>query len=333
MTAPEVRTYATIGPDDDDFHDAVMSGRWWETETCWFSWNVPERRMGGWTYAQVRPNARLCNGGVWVWDDTGAYSWELPYHVNYSGLELSDERDLRDFQFPTGVRVTCLEPLSRYRILYQDPSDLELDLQFEAIMAPNPHPTGVAPFTKGAHFDQAGHVTGSMVLQGEAIAVDCYAVRDRSWGPRPQGPPRKRKAADAEVGSGTGGIGYSFATASPQDAFLVYSIPTGDDDPVVCGYLIRGGQYAHVLSGERRVEVDPRTGWITRLDITGVDDAGRRFRAAGQVVSRHWRGLGGDSLVHWSWDDVAGWGEDQTYFSKTTWRARREAAAASSKRD
>ena len=49
--------YPTFSPDDDDFHDGVMTDRWWETETSWFSWNVPERKIGGWTYCQARPNA------------------------------------------------------------------------------------------------------------------------------------------------------------------------------------------------------------------------------------------------------------------------------------
>ena len=84
------RRYPTFTAADDDFHDEQLSDRWWESETNWFSWNVPERRMGGWTYGQARPNARLCNGGVWVWDDTAALSWDLPYHVHYSGLQLPD---------------------------------------------------------------------------------------------------------------------------------------------------------------------------------------------------------------------------------------------------
>ena len=63
------------------------------------------------------------------------------------------------------------------------------------MMAPNPHPTGVIPFLKGVHFDQAGHVAGTMVLRGETVPIDCYSVRDRSWGPRPQGRPKRRTGA------------------------------------------------------------------------------------------------------------------------------------------
>src|SRR5882724_1660332 len=326
MSEAPARTYPTFGPEDDDFHR--LSDRWWETETCWFSWYVPERKMGGWTYCLVRPNAHLCNGGAWVWDDTGAYPWELRYHANYEGLDLPEQRDLRDFQFPNGVHVKCLEPLQRYRVDYVDEGELEVQIEFDAIMPPNPHPTGVPPFVRGVHFDQAGHVTGHMVLDGETIAIDCYALRDRSWGPRPKGRPRKRRTSANDVQTGTGGVGYSYATASPKNGFLVYSIPEPAADPITCGYLIRDGEYAHVLSGSRRVELDPKSGWVSRIVVEATDDLGRTFVATGEALTRHWKGHGGDTLMRWSWDDVVGFGEDQSYFSKATWRALRTRAPA-----
>src|SRR6202044_2157283 len=36
---------------DDGWHD--FSPHWWETETNWWSFNVPERKLGGWLYTQA----------------------------------------------------------------------------------------------------------------------------------------------------------------------------------------------------------------------------------------------------------------------------------------
>ena len=55
---------------DDAFHFDVMSDRWWETETSWFSFHHAERRLGGWFYSMIRPNIGTVAGGAWVWDDT-----------------------------------------------------------------------------------------------------------------------------------------------------------------------------------------------------------------------------------------------------------------------
>ena len=54
--------------------------------------------------------------------------------------------------------------------------------------------------------------------------------------------------------------------------------------------------------------------------MEAVDEFDRRLSVRGDAVSRHWRGHGGDSLVHWTWNDgVEGWGEDQSYFSRAQW--------------
>ena len=46
-------------------------------------------------------------------------------------------------------------------------------------------------------------------------------------------------------------------------------------------------------------------------------------------MSRHWRGHGGDSLVHWRWDGgIEGFGEDQSYFSRRQWETNRQRAAS-----
>jgi hypothetical protein len=295
-----------LGPEDDGFH--TPSDHEWETETAWFSFNVPARRMGGWLYNQVLANQGVCNGGAWVWDDSPTGSL---YERNQQGLPMPAKADLRDITLPNGNSIAVLEPLQRYRVRYADPGRFDADLEFDAVMAPNSHPLGVAPFWKGRHFDQAGRVTGSIVLDGETIDIDCLSVRDRSWGPRPRGP-----------GKGKVGVGYSFGTASSDDAFLAYTVPMVGSDDVSTGYLIRGGEYAHLVEGRRVVEFDPDNRWITRIRLEATDELGRRLDAAGELVSHHGAaGPSGTGLFFWEWNGASGWGEDQSYASDEIWQS------------
>ena len=137
-------------------------------------------------------------------------------------------------------------------------------MDVSAIMSPNPHPIGVAPFFKGTHFDQAGHVTGELRLRGETIPIDCFSVCDRSWGPRPAG--RRRRAAATTRRSAREPV-VSATASGPQGRAMRGSstrFPQIDTDPVVCGFVFRDGEYTHILTGERRVDFDADTGWPTR---------------------------------------------------------------------
>lgn len=306
--------------EDDRFHQP--SSHPWETETVWFSCNVPDRHLGAWFYNQVLPNQGICNGGAWVWDNSSAGAL---YELRHEGLQLPKGKgDLRDYHFPNGNSVQMIEPLRRYTFGYSDPGLLEATLQFDALMAPHSHPLRVAPFWKGRHLDQAGHVTGSMRLHGEQIEVDCFAVRDRSWGPRPRGPTSTRRNPSRKRRGNLSpfGVGYAFGTASSQDAFLAYTIPTQTSDKVSAGYLIRDGIYAHLTSGHRSIEFDTRNSWIQRITLEATDTMGRDLRAIGQLVSRHGTaGPNGTGLFFWDWNNASGWGEDQTYAPPSVWQA------------
>jgi hypothetical protein len=311
-----------ITPEDDGLHPA--SDHWWETETAWFSFNIPQRRIGGWFYNQILATQGICNGGAWVWDDSPS---DALYSAQHQGLPIPnpDEVDLRDVRLPNGNHLQVLEPLRSYRIRYSDPGKFEADLRFDGIMDPNPHPIGVAPFWRGRHFDQPMHVFGTIVLHHEEIVVDCLSVRDRSWGPRPQGPdPRKPpKPRDASAPGKPRrppeGVGYPFATADEKNAWLLYSRPTVVDgrasDELSTGFLLRDGEYAHLVEGRRRTWLDPTTRWIRRIEIEAVDTLGRTLEAAGELVSRHGSDsvTSGTGLFQWEWNGQNGWGEDQTY--------------------
>jgi hypothetical protein len=310
--------------EDDNWHD--HSPHWWETETHWWSFNVPERKMGGWLYNQALAVQQTCNGGAWVWDDSASGAL---YEVRHTGLPFQDRGDLRKCHLPNGNYVEMLEPLMKYRTVYADPGRLEVDLIHQGIMPPHSHPVGAWPFWATRHFDQPMHVTGSIVLYGEEIPIDCYSVRDRSWGPRPAGPvPPERKLAPGVLPRSNRpvranyphSVGYVFGTQDDREAFLAFTDPWVDDqgrvsDDLDTGYLLRGGEYAPLVKGFRSIELSPDSRFVRTIHLEAIDGRGRELVADGELVSHHGeRGPSGTGLFHWTWTSgCSGYGEDQSF--------------------
>jgi hypothetical protein len=268
-----------------------------------------------------------CNGGAWVWDDSDAGA---RYEVRHEGLPFPDRGDFRNITFPNGNHVEVLEPLMKYRTTYSDPGRFEADLVHAGIMPPHSHPVGAWPFWATRHFDQTMHVTGAIVLEGEQIPVDCYSVRDRSWGPRPTGPipPDKKLPRGALPGrehrparaNQPHSVGYVFGTQDPHEAFLAFTDPwlreSGEaTDELDAGYLIRDGEYAPLVAGSRTIALDPDTQFIRTIRLEAMDARGRELTADGEMVAHHGeRGPSGTALFRWEWTGgCQGWGEDQTY--------------------
>ena len=306
-----------ITPLDDSFHFDQMGDRWWMTETNWISFCVPERRLGGWFYTMARPNIGTVAGGAWVWDDTASLPWEALYSRNLTALRLPDDADLNDVALPTGVSLRTLEPLTSYQIGYQDEDHLQASLRFDAVMAPRPLRKPGSAFGDLTHFDQFGRVHGELVLHGETILVDCLAMRDRSWGPRPEHRPRKSA--------------YVSGIASPEEAFLAVTKSNELSEEIAYGFLIREGKIGDLVSGRRLVKRDPATGWVEEITIEAVDEHGRRLlatgtRLSGIVINRH-SFIDNNGLIAWSIDGKVGHGEDQDMWPVHEWSRYRRTGA------
>ena len=186
---------------------------------------------------------------------------------------------------------------------------MELDLAFTAAMKPHVI-LATPPFNKG-HIDAIMHVTGTLVLGGETIAVDSLAMRDRSWGQRKDG---KQPT-----------VGYEYATADPDNGFLAVSVSrTTDVYEVTTGYLMRDGVWSHVRTGRRSLERDDN-GMPTAVRIEATDDLGRTLEAEGrslnaQVFCPYPSMLDMNCLVDWTWDGRQGFGEIQDCWLPRRWR-------------
>ena len=301
IIGPHTETHDELHPPPDD-----TDPDW--AETCWFAFAVPQRRLSGQLYAYFKPTLGVVAAGLQLWDISGDQTWNCLYSKVYWHLPIP-EQPLSRMTLANGARYRLIAAGSTYTIGYTDPDgdELHLNLTFSAIAR--------AHLLGDSHLDQPGIITGELILRGETIPVDAYGFRDRSWGPRPQS------------GAGINATpimrgGYSYATASPNDAFHALTMDFGDGTAIVIhGYLLRDGRWGRLVSGRRDVvECDPGTGAPTEVRIEACDEHGRTVDAAGTTLNRlgyivnpnlwSW-----NCLTEWTWDGITGFGEDHDNWS------------------
>ncbi len=259
-----------ISAADDAFHPGTTEDRSW-TETCWFAAAVPERGLAIWTYPLFRPELGIMSCGIDVWEPGAEELWQLPYYRTWWHLPIAPDADLERLELPNGLRYERLEPLTAYRVAYED-DGIRLDMTFRALHPP--HAVGVEPGRHG-HFDQLGRVTGELELAGERIAIDCVEMRDRTWSPRRE----SRQQAF---------VSYSYgATADGASGFHLSTRhrPDRGADQLLTGFLLADGTTVALEDGACEVERDAQ-GRPCAVHLRGQTADGTPLHADGEVLSR-----------------------------------------------
>ena len=191
---------------DDEFHSPTSDDPYW-TETSWFTFAVPSRRISGQLYPYFLPNLGVVASAAYFWDDTGDQLSTCLYAKNFWHLPIPDQ-PLSNIALASGLRYRCISPSpnSVWELGYRDPDgdEVSVALRFTALTPPN--------YLGDWHLDQPGHYEGTVVIDGETIEVDDFGFRDRSWCPRPQ-------FGFGLLGSLIGYNGYSYGTASAKTPF------------------------------------------------------------------------------------------------------------------
>ncbi|MCA9502843.1 MAG: hypothetical protein KC616_07165 [Myxococcales bacterium] len=289
---------------DDRFHPPTNDDPAW-IETLWFPFWVPEEGVSASVRVRISPNAGRLEGTLagWRGDSQGLFGdrWSEA---------IVEPPDLVDFS--TGpLRIERLEPLSRYRLRYES-ERARLDLVFEAIMPPNPVSPEESPGMFAGHFEQPGRVRGELRHGKRSHAIDCHAIRDRSWGPR-------HMPAELRLGNAHG--------TSASLAFFAYVNPTPDGvERITSGYLLVDGVAAAIVDGVR--ETTLRDGLAAAVRLEARDAAGRSLQVRGECVNTMASNAGNGvyavlNLVRWSrldGSDVC-WGENHDVWSEQAWLA------------
>jgi hypothetical protein len=297
---------------DDRFHTPTTDDPFW-TETCWFTFAVPERRLSGQLYPFFRPNQNVTSGGCYLWDESGSQIWNCVYAKNLWHLPIPQDQDLSDIRLANGIHYRCLEPLQKYELHYldADAGEVEIHLTFEGLCQPNR--------LAESHLDQPGRYTGTIRIRDDVIDVDAFGMRDRSWGVRSQIGPSLHPGADNKNG------GYTYATMSETDAWHAITANFGSGYIAIHGFLLRDGVWSKLVEGTREV-LERKDHCPTRVRITGKDELGRSLEAEGVCHNRIGVHLNPNlwtwnCLTDWQWDDgKRGWGEDHDNWSASAFR-------------
>ncbi len=299
----------TALPQVDRFSDHISDHPHWN-ESVWFSFSIPQQRKHGFIQYFFRPNMNQLNGGPVLWDPSGTQVWNCLYY-NWSQLQACPP-DAEKFNMtaPNSLSVKVLEPACRYAICYDDES-LVLNLEWQAIgpIHQLKSKTRAQQSAHKYHMEQPGRMTGTMSLDGQLYVIDCFSMRDTSYGPRVYDP--------ASMG------GY-FWGITENCAFHAIAKGHGCEQDVIGGFLWQDNTLGSLVSGKRFVEEYGQYG-PKRVVFTGTDEHGRTLTADGQIEEGLiftgytdrtvvW------SLMQWNWGGKTLWGDNQEFCNTLRFR-------------
>jgi hypothetical protein len=314
------RGVGPITPKDDLLHPDSFKGVTDDTatETQYFGFSIPEENIHALTYMWWHPNLKVCSGGIYVFKgfknqfiDAEICDW----HTYMSDKAIAN--DLHEFRFVNGYGVKVLEPNKRFHITYDnDLRKNSVDLQVEAVQP------GVM-WADGKHFEQTMKVRGSLVIKGKSYKVDCYTVRDRSWGkPRPEFltamPPVSWMVCTFNDNFSFNCTMFDQARNNPLlPSSLSSAMP--DDKTLVGGWVIHDGKVGGLVKAEKRVTRAPGTMISTGIDLSFVDEHDREFTMRASAIAScpqqptH-NVLVRINLMRWECNGLVGYGDNQENF-------------------
>jgi hypothetical protein len=293
--------------------------------THYFGFTVPDAGIGCYLYARYMPAFRLSQGGPTVFRGLNGVSLLDAEFQDYRATMPWPEIDGGRIRFANGYEIEFLEPGELVRLTYESPrADVSFELEQRAVtplikrghIVPGEEDHHADPALTHGGTEQFMHCTGELRLRGEAHAVDCHAVRDRSWNQVREEVPGGVKPSPP--------VGWCPAYFGEDLAFNVTCIESPDTNPAWLGlydvaadaessyykWLVSDGEVIEVERVRRNVlEYHPMLNGAVRQELELLDARGRTHRFEGRALAMtpmfSWPNIGFVDSVY-RWEDERG---------------------------
>jgi hypothetical protein len=276
-------------------------GETWDPHTIhthYFGFSVPEAAIGAFLYVRYQPAFPLCQGGVAIFRGHDNVELLDMAHLNYEMTMPWPSIDGATITTANGLSIEFLEPGRVARITYDSGDGTSVDVVQTAVtpllarghvMPGEEHASDPSLAPGGS--EQFMHCTGTLVLDGETFAVDCFTPRDRSWR---QTRVERRGAVPVPP------VCWTPMYFGDDLIFNQISIEAPDADPGWRGiydvpsdrpthhfaWLHRDGETRAITRVRRQVlERHPATFAALRQEVEAEDEAGVVYRFAGSAIA------------------------------------------------
>jgi hypothetical protein len=300
---------------DDSMHE--NTGEPTFNESAYFNFYDPQARLGGFVRIGNRPGEGHAEMTVCLYPPQGGAAFMF-WRAKIAGNDRFEAAGLR-FEMPKAFvqqRIsydgTCcsladplalLEPRRAFAENPQVPVQIELryDALSEAFGGEPREPRPDAPDFARGHFEQHGHATGTVTIDGVDYEIDGFGLRDRSWGPRTWQALERYRWLTMNFG--------------PHAGIAAAYIKERSGREVPGGYIYSAGEQNRALEHveiETRYDGDLHSGLSAVLRPAGGPPERIEGRVLRMVPLRNRRdGITtriAEGLTEWRWGDRVGYG-------------------------
>jgi hypothetical protein len=300
---------------DDSMHE--NTGEPTFNESAYFNFYDPRSRLGGFVRIGNRPGEGHAEMTVCLYPPQGGAAFMF-WRAEINGNERFDAAGLR-FEMPrafTEQRIayegTCciladpLALLDPRRAFAENPhAPVTIDIRYtarsEAFGGEPRTPRPDAPDFARGHFEQHGHATGRVTIDGTAHDIDGFGLRDRSWGPRTWQALQRYRWLTMNFGPDLGIAAALITERSGSEAHGGYIFRAGAPNRPLERVEIET-QFEDDLHSRLRATLHPAGGPPERIEGRVLEMVPLRNRRDG-ITTRIAEGL-----TEWRWGDRVGYG-------------------------